>query len=207
MSRHWKERGRRKPPECPGFIYTVRPTDTLFKIARRFCVDLDRLIELNPQIDDPDLIFPGDQICIPKKVEDRIPKVEDVEFFDKKKRELPEKRNRVLLAPKTIVKATFSIPVDEAFLLFTPEQEDTELIQAVTVDEERQVKFFWKVPKGIKGVVFVIGCANQVCGRSEDIPVISKRRRRRKPYSAGEENYQDEIEIDESEYFEDDEEY
>jgi len=45
--------------------YTVQPGDTLFTIAKRFGVSLDALIEANPQIPDPNLIFPGQIICIP----------------------------------------------------------------------------------------------------------------------------------------------
>ncbi len=56
------------PSVCPGFIYTVREGDTLFFIARRFNVSLDQLIAANPQIKNPDLIFPGQQICVPAEV-------------------------------------------------------------------------------------------------------------------------------------------
>ncbi len=54
------------PPPCPGgFIYTVQPGDTLFFIAQRFGVSLQALLAANPQITNPNLIFPGQQICIP----------------------------------------------------------------------------------------------------------------------------------------------
>ena len=45
--------------------YTVRPGDTLSGIAERFGVSLDALIAANPQISDPDRIFPGQVINIP----------------------------------------------------------------------------------------------------------------------------------------------
>ena len=45
--------------------YTVRPGDTLSEIAERFGVSLDALIAANPQITDPDRIFPGQVIVIP----------------------------------------------------------------------------------------------------------------------------------------------
>lgn len=61
------------PPEvCSGFLITVRQGDTLSQIARRFGVRLEDLILANPQITDPDLIFPGQRICIPF-VEPRCP--------------------------------------------------------------------------------------------------------------------------------------
>lgn len=52
-------------PFCSGFYYTVRPGDSLFLIAQRFGVPLPALIAANPQITNPNLIFPGQVICIP----------------------------------------------------------------------------------------------------------------------------------------------
>ena len=56
------------PPACSGFIYTVQPGDTMFLVAQRFGVSLDALIAANPQIPNPALIFPGQQICVPSPV-------------------------------------------------------------------------------------------------------------------------------------------
>ena len=53
------------PPFCTGFYYTVVPGDTMFLIANRFGVPLPALIAANPQITNPNLIFPGQVICIP----------------------------------------------------------------------------------------------------------------------------------------------
>ena len=51
---------------CPnGQLYTVRSGDTLFFIARRNNISLQSLIDANPQITDPNTIFPGQIICIP----------------------------------------------------------------------------------------------------------------------------------------------
>ncbi|MGB9661050.1 MAG: LysM peptidoglycan-binding domain-containing protein [Moorellaceae bacterium] len=53
-------------PACPhGFIYVVRPGDTLFEIARRFGTTVERIVAANPQITDPNVIFPGQRLCIP----------------------------------------------------------------------------------------------------------------------------------------------
>lgn len=53
-------------PACPnGFIYTVRPGDTMYLIAMRFNISLPSLIAANPQIMNPALIFPGQNLCIP----------------------------------------------------------------------------------------------------------------------------------------------
>lgn len=54
------------PPD--GQVYVVRPGDTLFGIAQRFGVTLAQLLAANPQITNPNLIFPGQQILIPTPV-------------------------------------------------------------------------------------------------------------------------------------------
>ncbi|MCR3921493.1 MAG: DUF3794 domain-containing protein [Firmicutes bacterium] len=48
-------------------IYVVQPGDTLFKIAQRFNVSLQAIEKANPQITDPNVIFPGQQIFIPRR--------------------------------------------------------------------------------------------------------------------------------------------
>lgn len=54
------------PPFCPqGQLYTVVAGDTMFFIAQRFGVSLSALLAANPQITNPDLIFPGQVICLP----------------------------------------------------------------------------------------------------------------------------------------------
>jgi len=62
------------PPDCPkGFIYTVKPTDTLYDIALKFKVNFKKLKKANPQIKNYDLIFPGQKICVPKKKKPPVP--------------------------------------------------------------------------------------------------------------------------------------
>ncbi|NLW55851.1 MAG: LysM peptidoglycan-binding domain-containing protein, partial [Firmicutes bacterium] len=39
--------------------------DSLFLIAQRFGISLQELIAANPQIENPNLIFPGQLICVP----------------------------------------------------------------------------------------------------------------------------------------------
>ncbi len=53
---------------CPPgtFRYTVQPGDTMFSIAQKFGVSLDALIAANPQIPNPNLIFPGQIVCVPE---------------------------------------------------------------------------------------------------------------------------------------------
>lgn len=53
------------PVDCPeGNSYTIQAGDTFYRIARRFNVSLDDLIEANPSID-PDRLLIGQTICIP----------------------------------------------------------------------------------------------------------------------------------------------
>ncbi|NMB17328.1 MAG: LysM peptidoglycan-binding domain-containing protein, partial [Firmicutes bacterium] len=60
--------GSRVPASCPsGFQgrYTVRSGDTMFLIAQRFGVTLNALIAANPHISNPNVICPGDVLCVP----------------------------------------------------------------------------------------------------------------------------------------------
>lgn len=45
--------------------YTVRKGDTLWGLAKRYDVTLAALIAANPQIKNPNLIYPGDKVLIP----------------------------------------------------------------------------------------------------------------------------------------------
>ncbi|MFV0520282.1 MAG: SafA/ExsA family spore coat assembly protein [Lachnospirales bacterium] len=45
--------------------YTVKKGDTLWKIARTYEVGVSEIIGANPQIKNPDLIYPNDQITVP----------------------------------------------------------------------------------------------------------------------------------------------
>jgi len=45
--------------------YTVKRYDTLWKISRKYGVDLDEVIRANPQFADPDLIYPNDRVYVP----------------------------------------------------------------------------------------------------------------------------------------------
>ncbi|MBH0228625.1 SafA/ExsA family spore coat assembly protein [Halobacillus sp. KCTC 3957] len=47
--------------------YTVRSGDTLWKISQRYQIGLSEIINANPQIQNPDLIYPGDRVTIPLK--------------------------------------------------------------------------------------------------------------------------------------------
>ena len=46
-------------------VYTVRKGDTLWGIAKHYGVELTTLIAANPQIKNPNLIYPGNRVNIP----------------------------------------------------------------------------------------------------------------------------------------------
>ena len=48
-----------------GTVYAVRKGDTLWGIAKRYGVKLADLIAMNPQIKNPNLIYPGNEVKIP----------------------------------------------------------------------------------------------------------------------------------------------
>lgn len=57
---------------CPnGFVYTINQGDTFYKIARRYEISVQDLIDANPNIDPANLQV-GQQICVPT---DGIPEV------------------------------------------------------------------------------------------------------------------------------------
>lgn len=47
---------------------TVKAGDTLWKIARRFGLDLQQLLEANPALPDPDRIKPGQVLALPERI-------------------------------------------------------------------------------------------------------------------------------------------
>jgi spore coat assembly protein SafA len=52
-------------PNTGASVYTVQSGDTMWSIAQSFGVSLSALEAANPQIGDPSLIYPGQQIAIP----------------------------------------------------------------------------------------------------------------------------------------------
>jgi len=54
------------PAVCSGFYYTVRAGDSLFLIGRRYGCTVAQLLAANPQITDPNVIYIGQVICVPR---------------------------------------------------------------------------------------------------------------------------------------------
>ncbi|AEV69732.1 SafA/ExsA family spore coat assembly protein [Acetivibrio clariflavus] len=64
--------------------YIVKPGDTMWKIASKFQVGTSEIIAANPQIKNPDLIYPGQKITIPnlddvKALENEVIRLVNVE--------------------------------------------------------------------------------------------------------------------------------
>lgn len=58
----------RIPTSCPPAFqgrYTVRPGDTMWTISQMFRVRFEGLVANNPHITNPNVIYPGDVLCIP----------------------------------------------------------------------------------------------------------------------------------------------
>ncbi len=53
------------PAAQSGRAHTVRKGDTLWGIARQYGVGLTALIRANPQIKNPNLIYPGEEVKVP----------------------------------------------------------------------------------------------------------------------------------------------
>ncbi|ADU50728.1 Peptidoglycan-binding lysin domain [Thermaerobacter marianensis DSM 12885] len=55
------------PPGCPGgHLVVVQPGDSLHAIGQRFHVPVEAMIAANPQLADPDVIQPGQIVCVPR---------------------------------------------------------------------------------------------------------------------------------------------
>lgn len=53
------------PVFAQSVTYTVKPGDSMWKIAVRYQVGLSEIISANPQIKNPALIYPGQKITVP----------------------------------------------------------------------------------------------------------------------------------------------
>lgn len=61
----------RIPDSCPeGFKgrYVVSPGDTLFNLSQIFRVRLEALYANNPHIPNPNILYPGDVLCVPSQI-------------------------------------------------------------------------------------------------------------------------------------------
>lgn len=173
------------PPVSNCQDYIVKRGDTLFQIAKRHDLTVNEIVVANPQITNPDLIYPGQQICIPlgpdgpggPGMPDGQLEALSMGFYSPDGMLLPQDNGVAILAPVTIVRVTFSGPVSHGYLFFTPSGTETflytQLIGLTISDGSPMLQFEWQVPPAMLGTVFVIGCNGQICTQTEPINVYS----------------------------------
>ena len=54
------------PADAASLSHTVVKGDTMWKIASNYQVGTSEIIQANPQVSNPDLIYPGQVLCIPQ---------------------------------------------------------------------------------------------------------------------------------------------
>ncbi len=72
------------PEAAAESMYFVKKGDTLWNISKRFQIDLSELIEANPHLSNPDLIYPSQKITIPSfteatSIENRMMELTNIE--------------------------------------------------------------------------------------------------------------------------------
>jgi spore coat assembly protein SafA len=169
-------------------VYIVKRGDTLYQIAKRYDLTVNEIVAANPQITNPNVIYPGQKICIsvspggprgpigPRESEQELG-VLSIGFYNQEGVLLPQENGVALLAPTTLVIVTFTKPLTHGFLFFTPGGTEaflnTQLI-GITISEGAPIlQFQWQVPPALLGSVFVIGCCEWSCTQSESINVYS----------------------------------
>jgi hypothetical protein len=174
----------RPPRKCTGQLYTIRPGDTLFVIARRFGVTVAQILAANPQIVNPDIIFVGQVICIPAAgptpptpTPDCDLRVLSLRFLSETGQPLPVVGGSVQLNPRTIIRPTFNRPVSRVFFFIEPTGTETcELARLIGIDcpsaATGVAELLWQVPPGTLGRVFVVACINSCCAKSEEVLVV-----------------------------------
>jgi hypothetical protein len=175
------------PGNCQGQLYTVKASDTLFSIAQSFGVTVQQIVAANPQIENPDIIFEGQEICIPTVTPTPTPgpneqlRVLTLRFLSEEGQTLPTVNGAVQLNTRSIVRATFTRPVSRAFFFLEPTGTETcELARLIGVDCPSAVtgvaEILWQVPAGTLGRVFVVACINSICAKSDDVLVVRNNR-------------------------------
>lgn len=173
----------RPPQECGGQLYTVKASNTLFGIAQSFGVTVQQIVAANPQIVNPNIIFVGQEICIPTGTPTPTPpngqlRILTLSFLTETGQPLPTVNGAVQLNARVIVRATFTRPVSRAFFFLEPTGTETcELVQLIGVDCPSAVtgvaEILWQVPAGTLGRVFVVACIDSICAKSDEVLVVS----------------------------------
>lgn len=169
------------PQKCDGQFYTVKASNTLFSIAQSFGVTVRQIVAANPQIVNPNIIYEGQEICIPTGTPTPAPngqfRVLTVRFLTEEGQPLPTVGGAVQLNARVIVRATFTRPVSRSFFFLEPTGTETcELAKLIGVDCPSAVtgvaEVLWQVPAGTLGRVFVVACIDSICAKSNEILVV-----------------------------------
>lgn len=171
--------GINPPANCQGQLYTVKAGDTLYMIGQRYGLTIQQILRVNPQIQNPNIIYVGQVICIPTASQpDGQLRVLTLRFLTETGQPLPIVNGAVQLPPRVIVRATFNRPVSHAYFFLEPTGTETcELARLIGVDCPSAVtgvaEILWQVPPGTLGRVYVIACINSVCTKYGDQLVVS----------------------------------
>lgn len=171
--------GIHPPSNCQGQLYTVKAGDTLYLIGQRFGLTIQQIMRVNPQIQNPNVIYLGQVICIPiaPQPEDQL-RVLSLRFLTETGQPLPIVNGAVQLIPRVIVRATFNKPVSHSYFFLEPTGTETcELARLIGVDCPSAVtgvaETLWQVPPGTLGRVYVVACINSLCAKYGDQLVVS----------------------------------
>ena len=169
----------RPPKKCNGQLYTVKPTNTVFSLARKFGVTVEEILDANPQIVNRDIIFVGQVICIPNRPTKPVCdlRVLSLRFLTEAGQPLPVVDGVIQLNARVLVRPTFNRPISRAFFFLEPTGTETcELARLIGVDCPSAVtgvaELLWEVPPGTLGRVFVVACINSCCAKSDEVLVV-----------------------------------
>lgn len=95
------------PTATDGEIYTVVAGDVMWRIATKHQLTLARLIELNPQIKNPNRIFIGQKIIVGTKVTETVPVVEKEPIKEPEKAEETKVEKTSHMYPNGIYRGDF----------------------------------------------------------------------------------------------------
>lgn len=176
---------------CKGELHIVRAGDTLFLIARQYSITVQDILDANPQIQDPNIIFIGQLICIPTDMPGPGPGpgpgpepcpdgelvVLSLRFFTEAGEQIRVVDGAVQLPERVFVRGRFNRPVSRAFFFLEPTGTETcELASLIGIDCPSAVtgvaEILWEVPSGTLGRLFVIACLNSVCAKSDEVQVV-----------------------------------
>ena len=137
---------------------------------------MQQILDTNPQIENPSWIYPDQQICIPFIANSQTPKITSIDFIDEERQPLPEVGKFIKLAPKTIIKVSFSTEVSCVFFFRYPVGTNVcktiHFLGLVGELDKKEVEFLWKEPENIMDFLFIVGCAGNTCVKSEKIGVL-----------------------------------